>query len=285
VLEGGLDKLNQAKEALNAIPGLQIDDKDLPWWTVAWFSGVVEAQNGNLDQAIQQFEKILDPKLQRKDRNFDFTKDYVVLDEAGKTLFKRAGLEVDENDKPERDKLLLRAIGHLERTLSLDREDVDAHFWLNESYRLLGEDAPLKAEGPAPIEGDTLKELAGTFADRRESPERRLDAAGQLNRGILKLGEQPPKPGVPRPAITKALLETCRPVFHDETDARLKSAAALVLANVHQVAHALYKPDENAANTTARIYREGHPAAAAASQAVVVYPTDRLNPQRAAKSK
>jgi len=177
----------------------------------------------------------------------------------------------------------LRAIGHLERLLNLDREDVDAHFWLNESYRLLSEDAPIKAEGPAPIDGDELKELAKAFADKKESAVRRLDAAGQVSRGILKLGELPPKPGVPRPAITKALLEACRPVFEDESDARLKSAAALVLANVHQVAHGLYKPDENAANTTVTIYRKGHRAAAVASQAVVVYPTDRLKPQPSAK--
>jgi hypothetical protein len=57
----------------------------------------------------------------------------------------------------------------------------------------------------------------------------------------------------------------------------------MVLANVHQVAHGLYKPDETAANTTVNIYRGKHPAAAAASQAVVVYPTNRLEPKGAAK--
>jgi tetratricopeptide (TPR) repeat protein len=281
VLEGGLEKLNKAKEALNAIHGLEIDDKDLPWWTVAWFSGVVEAQNGHLEEAIEQFEKILDAGVQRKERNFDFTKDYVVLDEAGRILVKRAQQELD--DKQARDRFLVRAIGHLERTLSLDREDVDAHQWLKECYHTLDEDAPLQADGSAPIDGEELKELAKRFADPKETAERRLDAAGQVSRGILKLGEQPPKPGVPRPAITKALLETCEPVFQRETDARLKSAAAQVLANVHQVAHGLYKPDEGAANTAVNKYRGNHPAAAAASQAVVVYPTDRLNPQGTAK--
>jgi tetratricopeptide (TPR) repeat protein len=284
ILEGGLERLNNAKEALNAIPKLEMDEKDVPWWTVAWFSGVVEAQNGNLDQAIQQFEKILDPKHQPKERNFDFTKDYVILDEAGRMLFKRSQQEVDEADRPQRYKLLLRAIGHLERTLTLDREDVDAHYLLNQCYGVLGADAPpIKAEGPAPIDGEELKGLAKEFADTKVSADRRLDAAGQISRGILELGKQAPKPGVPRPAITKALLESVTPVFQTEPDARLKSAAAQVLANVHQIAHGLYKPDETAANTTVNIYRGNHKAAAAASQAIIIYPTNRLHPQDAAK--
>src|SRR5262249_14489477 len=68
-------RLDDAVAALNRAAKA---DPPAPWWTVAWFTGLVNAQNGHLDEAIASFEQILDPKNQPYHRGFDFTKDYVV---------------------------------------------------------------------------------------------------------------------------------------------------------------------------------------------------------------
>ena len=51
-------------------------------------------------------------------------------------------------------------------------------------------------------------------------------------------------------------------------------AAARPLAAVHRELHALFKPDELARARTTRLYRDQHPAANAAAEAIVFYPTD-----------
>src|SRR5262249_10226819 len=129
-------RLPAAGEALNK--SLQTDPP-APWWTVAWFTGLVNAENGNLDEAIANFESILKPEVQRRDRKFDFTRDFVVLDELGKTLFKRA---LQEESVAERDRFLRQVVSLYERTLQIDSEDLDAHYGLAQCFALLGESMP-----------------------------------------------------------------------------------------------------------------------------------------------
>ncbi len=68
-----------------------------PWWTVAWFNGLVNLQNAKdrdgFDAAIANFKRILDPENQPRERIFDFTKDYVVITALGDALFDRARVE------------------------------------------------------------------------------------------------------------------------------------------------------------------------------------------------
>jgi tetratricopeptide (TPR) repeat protein len=98
-------------------------------WTVLWFSGLVNKQNGFLDDAISDFEKLLalDTEETRK-REFDFEKDYRVHDELGQTLFERAKEERGEARQAERERLLTAARKHFERTLEIDPEDLSAHY-------------------------------------------------------------------------------------------------------------------------------------------------------------
>src|SRR5260370_42292471 len=78
-----------------------------PWWTVAWFTGQVNAQNGNLDAAIANYRTILDPNKRDPKRGLDFTRDFIVINELGKTLFQRSKWE----DKEEgRDQYLKKAV-------------------------------------------------------------------------------------------------------------------------------------------------------------------------------
>ncbi len=86
-----------------------------PWWTVAWFNGLVTLGNASepqdYDAAIALFKGILDPLKQPRERGFDFTKDYLVINELGRALYERALKEGD--DTAARDPFLLEAIDAL----------------------------------------------------------------------------------------------------------------------------------------------------------------------------
>src|SRR5205807_6189007 len=65
-----------------------------PRWTVAWLNGLVNKQNGFLDEAIKEFRSILEDRYSELDqRGFDFSKDYEVINELGQTYFERAKME------------------------------------------------------------------------------------------------------------------------------------------------------------------------------------------------
>lgn len=136
VKEGRLD------EAVAALDLAAKHETPAPPWSIAYFTGIVNKQNGHLDDAIANFMRVVEMKV--PDRGFDFSMDYTLLDELGQTMFERAQQERGEANKPERDRLLREAASWFEKTLAIDSEDLAAHFNLSRIYRQLGDDA--KAE-------------------------------------------------------------------------------------------------------------------------------------------
>jgi tetratricopeptide (TPR) repeat protein len=131
-------RLTEAVQALQRAAAH--DDPPAPRWTVAWFNGRVNKQNGYLDRAITEFRSIVEdryPELEQ--RGFDFSKDYVVLNELGQTLFERAKLERGDARSEAREAFLRDAIQQFEKTLQLDAENVTAHYNLALIYESLGE--------------------------------------------------------------------------------------------------------------------------------------------------
>ncbi|HEY2251212.1 MAG TPA: hypothetical protein VGH74_09135, partial [Planctomycetaceae bacterium] len=117
-----------------------------PPWTIAWFSGVANKQQGHLDEAITNFRSALyDQTAERHKRKFDFTKDYVAHDELGQTLFERGKQERTDDRKAARDGYFREAVAEFEAALKLDAEDVMAHANLALLYKRLG-DEPMAAE-------------------------------------------------------------------------------------------------------------------------------------------
>jgi tetratricopeptide (TPR) repeat protein len=110
-----------------------------PRWTVAWFTGLVNKQNGFLDQAITQFRSILEDRYAELDsRGFDFSKDYEVINELGQAYFERAKME---RANPEKKKdFLSHAAAQFERTLTIDSENLTAHYTLSLIYAELGDE-------------------------------------------------------------------------------------------------------------------------------------------------
>jgi tetratricopeptide (TPR) repeat protein/uncharacterized integral membrane protein len=110
-------------------------------WSVTWFSGMVNKQNGRLDEAIRNFEDVVATRFaEARKRGFDFGKDYVALDELGQTLMERAKQERTPQRKAERERLLRQAASWFEKTLALDSEDLSAHYNLALIHAELGDE-------------------------------------------------------------------------------------------------------------------------------------------------
>jgi tetratricopeptide (TPR) repeat protein len=134
IREGRLD------EAAQALARAAAFDPPAPPWSVAWHSGLVSKQNGDFDAAIESFRRVvgMDTEETRK-RGFDFSKDYRVLNELGRTLFERSKQERGEAGATERQRLQREAVTWHERALALDPESMDAHYGLSLLFEELGE--------------------------------------------------------------------------------------------------------------------------------------------------
>jgi tetratricopeptide (TPR) repeat protein len=266
-------RLTKAVEALNKA---QHADPPAPWWTVAWFNGLVNAQNGNLEDAIENFKNILDAAVQPRDRKFDFTRDFVVINELGSTLFKRSQ---QEDDPARRDDYLRQAVEQYERTLTIDPEDLEAHYGLYQCFARLGEAMPEVTGRDIPIAADDalapLRDAVKAFVDGTASRQDRLQAATDVCPLVVAYGRERTDPRKPKLANLLGFISECRTVYGRADDAGLRGAAAKVLGQLYLQTHAIYKPDDNAKDRTIRLYREKHRAAAEASQAIVIYPLDR----------
>jgi len=127
-------RLDDAVAALNRAARF---DPPAPRWTLAWLTGLVNKQNGRLDEAISQFRSILEDRYPELDRRgLDFSKDYEVLNELGQAYFERAK---SERANPERQQESLRlAAEAFQKTLALDSENLTAHYTLSLVYAQLG---------------------------------------------------------------------------------------------------------------------------------------------------
>ncbi len=132
--EGRLD------DAVNALSRAAQFDPPAPPWSVAWFTGLVNEQNGYLDEAIEQYKLILNTQFEdARARGFDFSKDYRVINQLGMALFERAKQERGTSRKERRDALLTESRDWFLKTLELDPENMTAHFNLGLLYARLDE--------------------------------------------------------------------------------------------------------------------------------------------------
>lgn len=162
--EGRLD------DAVAALQRAAAFDPPAPRWSVAWFTGLVNKQNGFLDEAIVQFRSILEDRYPELDRRrFDFSRDYVVINELGSTLFERAKRE---RGNPERQRQLLQeAVAQFERTLALDAENLTAHYNLALIFAQLGDEPKAafhRREHAKFRPDDNARDRAVTIARRRD---------------------------------------------------------------------------------------------------------------------
>ena len=105
-------------------------------WSVAWFGGLVDMQNGEFDAAIRSFTDLIDTRFEEaRRRGFDFSRDYRVQNALALALFERAKLASTGADE---EALLRSALARHEAALAEDPENVAAHYGLAQIHARLG---------------------------------------------------------------------------------------------------------------------------------------------------
>jgi tetratricopeptide (TPR) repeat protein len=136
--EGRLD------EAADAVRRAQSADPPAAPWTIAWYSALIEREFGYLDASIANLEALAETRFEAaRARGFDFSRDYRMLTELGRTLYERARQTRGESKRAERTTLLERAADRLEQALAVDPENAAAHHSLSLVYAEL--DRPERA--------------------------------------------------------------------------------------------------------------------------------------------
>lgn len=106
-------------------------------WSVAWFSGLVDMQNGELDAAIDAFNGLVETRFaDARRRGFDFSRDYRLQNTLAQALFERSKLSSSPDDVTA---WLSSAAEHFNTALRLDPENVAAHHGLTLVHSRLGE--------------------------------------------------------------------------------------------------------------------------------------------------
>ncbi len=134
--EGRIDEAVDALQRADAFRG----QEGYPRWTWAWLSGVINRQQGRLDEAIQNLQSALhDSTPDMQHRQFDFSLDYEVLNLLGQTQFDLGRLRARQGRQQEAQQLWQAAVDNFQQTLSIDAEDVTAHYNLQLLYAELGQ--------------------------------------------------------------------------------------------------------------------------------------------------
>ncbi|HUP79293.1 MAG TPA: tetratricopeptide repeat protein, partial [Pirellula sp.] len=133
--EGRIDEAGDAVQR-----AAKATDPVAPEWTLAWFSGLVNREQGRLVEAEANFRSIVDQTTEeRRLRGFDFSRDIEVLNTLGRTLFDRAEQLRLDSQAPERESLLREAAKQFHRSLAIDSENMNAHYNLGLIHGALGE--------------------------------------------------------------------------------------------------------------------------------------------------
>jgi tetratricopeptide (TPR) repeat protein len=135
LLEGQLD---EASEALQRAATYK--DPVAPPWVITRFSGMINRQQGKLEEAEQNFRQVLEYRTEETvRRKFDFSLDYEVINLLGQTIFDRAMEIYDPKRKDEKVAKLQEAVEVFQKTLAIDSENVDAHANLASLYATIGD--------------------------------------------------------------------------------------------------------------------------------------------------
>lgn len=133
-------RLNEASAAVDRTK--EFSEPAAPSWTVSWLTGAINRQQGNLDAAEEAFRTALtyDTEETRR-RKFDFSKDYVVNNLLGQTLFDQSKRLRGEDRREPREAKIDEALAAFQRTLDLDPENLAAHYNLSLLYRAINNES------------------------------------------------------------------------------------------------------------------------------------------------
>jgi tetratricopeptide (TPR) repeat protein len=286
-LPAAIDALHRAAES----------DPPFPYpWVITWLTGLVNKQNGFLEEAIANFREIVSDALAEKlrDRHFDFRKDAVVWIELGSTQFELAKRYRVQGDLERYRQLLHEAADSLERALEVEPETVVAqahfkgpvhHFNLHLIYQHLsgtmarGVKTAASSEEKAWLSAAQIRELLQQVTSPETPDPLREEVALRLARAIeaYVAPDAAREKFEGRPDLLQEVLQQVRPVYRArrEREDSTTQALAWLLATLHRSLHSLYLPDPDAMDRAVAIYRGKNPAANHAAEAIVIYPLHR----------
>ncbi len=120
-------RLDEAAEAL-----ARADAQGAPPWVVAWYTGLIARDQGDLDRAIEALTALAETRFNAaRERGFDFGYDYRMLTELGRTLYERGRRERGDARRDARRSYLARARARLQQALAIDPENAAAHYSLS----------------------------------------------------------------------------------------------------------------------------------------------------------
>ena len=129
------------EDATQALRRAAVFDPPAYPWLLEWFSGLVNKQNGELDAAIDNFRHVLNTDFElARQREFDFSQDFRVINELAQTLLEKAKTERGADRLEARNYLLREAQHWFDKTLQFDPENTAAHYNLGLIYNMLGDD-------------------------------------------------------------------------------------------------------------------------------------------------
>ncbi|CAN5214505.1 multiheme c-type cytochrome [soil metagenome] len=130
-------RLDEAAAALERARSAEVP----AWpWSITYYTGLVNRENGFLDAAIDNLRAVINTRfVEAREREFDFSHDYRLLNELAQTVFERAKLERGESRVAERTDLLEEAMTWHTKALEIDPENVAAHYGLAQIFTELGE--------------------------------------------------------------------------------------------------------------------------------------------------
>ena len=171
-------------------------------WTLAYFTALVDKQNGNFARAIEGFRRVLDTDFAgARERGFDFSRDVRVLNELAETALEAA------------DAAQAREV--LERSLAVDPEQAQAWWLVNRAREALGDAAgaeEARAKHALFKPDENARDIAVRLARQRypwadaaaeATVIYRLDRAG-APRGDLLPGTRLEVPGLKRESAPRA---------------------------------------------------------------------------------
>ncbi len=134
-------RLDEAVDALQRAERYS-DTEGFPRWTWAWLSGVINSQQGRLEEAERNLRSVLEDRTEdMRNRGFDFSLDIEVINLLGRTLFDLGNIRSRQQRDEESRQYFAQAVAQFERTLQIDPENVTAHYNLHLLYEALGDQA------------------------------------------------------------------------------------------------------------------------------------------------
>ncbi len=268
-------------EALEALENAAADPEFKASWTINWLTGLINMDQGNLDAAIKNFEDVLNTRVPA--RKFDFSKDYVVINDLGRALDRRGRIE--PLDSEERLSYMSRAVDAFRRTLALDSENEAAHFGIGQAYAefVRTRSALDPWEGPPPPP-ENLIETAKTIANGANAKDNRAatnqaKARAEQSRTMTRLIEAfingPRPPFASRVGILIEVSTHLGKAWETEVDAEARSELSRALETAHKALHDLVRPDETAQGRAIQTARQNNPAADMNAQPIVIYDLHR----------